>query len=105
MKTKIKAKVFAEEEIDRIVVTQANDESAWSKPIKVRPAKSSSMRLPSDLVARAVFFARLHRESNFENWLKQIIKERIDFEEAAFSGLKRDLTIKRSRSKHSLVNR
>jgi len=95
MKKKNATGILSDEEIDRIVVAQADDESAWGKPIKVRPPKSSTMRLPSELAARAAFFARLHRESNMENWLKRIIRERIDFEEAAFSGLKRDLTDKK----------
>jgi hypothetical protein len=55
MKQKFKNKTLSEEEIDRIVVAQADDDSAWGKPIKVRPAKSSTMRLPSELAARAAF--------------------------------------------------
>jgi hypothetical protein len=96
MKTrKSKTRFLSEEEIDRIVIAQADDDSAWGKPIKVRPPKSATMRLPSVLAARATFVARLHRESNVENWLRRIIQERISFEEAAFVDLKRDLTSKK----------
>ena len=94
----------SETEIDDIVEAQADDPSAWEGPIHMR-MKSSTMRLSAELAARAAFFARLHHASSVDDWLKRIIKERIDFEEAAFSGLKRDLTIKKSRRKHSLASR
>lgn len=88
-----KAKV---QEIDRIVLAQADDDSAWEKPIRVRKAKLASVPLPSELAARAAFFARLHREISIEHWLRRVIQERIDLEEAAFAGLKRDLAKKDS---------
>ncbi|MGQ9631455.1 MAG: hypothetical protein ACUVXI_14265 [bacterium] len=88
---KDKAKVLSEEEVDKIVVAQADNDSAWGKPIRVRKAKPASLLLPSELAARAVFFARLHREASVEDWLRRVIQERIELEEAAFAGLKRDL--------------
>jgi len=91
MRTKRKAKVLSEEEIDKIVATQADDDSAWEKPIRVQRLKSASVSLPAELAARAAFFARLHRQANVEDWLRQIIQERMDLEEAAFVGAKREL--------------
>jgi hypothetical protein len=44
------------------------------------------------LASRAAFFARLHRESSPEHWIKKVIAERIDIEEAAFAATKRDLS-------------
>jgi hypothetical protein len=99
MKAKGK-EVFSEEEIDKIVVAQADDDSAWGKPIRVRKAKPASVPLSSELSTRAAFFARLHREASVEAWLRRIIQERIDLEEAAFVGLKRDLAAKTSGSQH-----
>lgn len=96
MNTKDKANVLSEEEIDTIVVAQADDDSAWEKPIRVRKAKPTSVPLPSELAARAAFFARLHREVSVEDWLRRVIQERIDLEEAVFAGLKRDLAAKNS---------
>jgi hypothetical protein len=96
MNMKGKARALSEEEIDKIVIVQADDDSAWEKPIHVRKKKQTSLSLPSELAARAAFFARLHRESNVESWLRRIIQERIDMEEAAFTGLKRDLSPKNS---------
>ena len=95
MKSKLKFKT--EEEIDRIVIAQADDESAWGVPVKVSKSKSTSLALPSDLAARAAFFARLHREASLENWLKRVIQERLDIEEAAFAGFKKELVAKNSR--------
>lgn len=81
-------------EIDRIVVAQADDDSAWDDPIHVRVGKGIQMPIPSDVAARAVFFARLHREPSVRRWLERVIRERLEMEEAAFSGLKRDMAAK-----------
>ena len=94
MKEKSKSKGLSKKEIDRIVVAQADEDSAWENPVHVRRPKAASVPLPSELSARAAFFARLHREANVESWLRRIIQERIDLEEAAFAGLKRELAAK-----------
>jgi len=96
MNAKNKVRVLSEEEIDAIVVEQANDDTAWEKPIRVTKVKPIFVPLSSELVTRAAFFARLHREVSVEDWLKRVIQERIDLEEAAFAGLKRDLAAKSS---------
>lgn len=82
MRNKRKDKILSDEGIDKIVVAQADDDSAWEKPVRVRRAKPASFPLPSDLAIRAAFFARLHREANVNDWLKRIIRERIDLEES-----------------------
>jgi len=83
---------FSEEEIDKTVESQAKDDSAWERPVKVRRAKSTALSLPSELAARAAFLARLHREKNVEEWLSRIIKERVELEEVAFSEAKRAMS-------------
>ena len=82
---------ISEEEIDRQVIAHADDDSAWEKPVRVRKSKSSAVSLPAELASRAAFFARLHREASVEEWLKRIIEERINIEEAVFAESKRDL--------------
>ena len=82
---------LSEEEVDRLVTAQAEDDSVWGKPVRVRKSKSAAVSLPSELASRAAFFARLHREASVEEWLKRIIEERIDIEEAVFAESKRDL--------------
>jgi hypothetical protein len=94
---KAKRAVMTEEEIDTLVAAQAEDENAWEKPVIVKRAKTASVSLPATLAERAAFFARLHREKNLETWLKRIIQERLDIEEAAFSGFKKEMLAKGSR--------
>lgn len=94
---KTKRKVMTEEEIDRRVIAQAEDKTAWEKPVKVRRSKSTSVSISAALAARAAFFARLHREASLDDWLNRILKERLDIEEAAFAGSKKDLLEKQSR--------
>jgi len=89
-----KLKKLTEDEIDEIVTAEADNDSAWEKPIKVRKPKGANVPLPSDLAARAAFFARLHRETSVEEWVKRIVHERVDMEEAAFAHLKRELATK-----------
>lgn len=86
-----RAKIISEEEIDRLVTAQVDDDSAWGKPVRIGKSKSSAVSLPAELASRAAFFARLHREPSVGEWLKRIIEERIDIEEAAFAESKRDL--------------
>ena len=89
---KSKRQPVSEEEIDKIVESQAEQESAWERPIKVRRAKSTALSLPADLAARAAFLARLHREKNVSEWVSRIIKERVELEEVAFSEAKRSMS-------------
>jgi len=84
-------KKLSQEEIDNLVVAQADDDSAWEKPIRVRRKKSVPLSIPAELAARAAFLARLHRRSSIEEWLTHVIRERVEREEAAFVGAKRDL--------------
>jgi len=95
MSTKEKAKKNpSEKEIDQAVVAQANDDSAWEKPVRVRRAKPTSLSIPATLAARAAFLARLHRKSSLAEWLTHIIQERVELEEAAFAGAKQNLAAK-----------
>jgi hypothetical protein len=84
----------SEQEIDRIVVEQASDDSAWQKAVRVRRGESASLSIPADLAARAAFLARLHRKASVDEWLTQIVQERVELEEAAFVEAKRGLRVK-----------
>ena len=88
---------MSEEEIDRIVISQADNETAWGKPMKIRRTKPISVLIPAALAAQAAFFARLHREANLSSWLKRIIQERLDIEEAALTESKKDLVANNGR--------
>ena len=93
MKTsKRKNSSLSEKSVDRLVVSQSENNSAWEAPIRVKRAKSASVSIPGDLAARAAFLARLHREAGFEKWVERIIRERVELEEFAFSEAKKNLT-------------
>lgn len=81
---------LSEEEIDEIVIAQADDDTAWEEPIQVRKSVSESYSLPADLAARAAFLAQLHR-ARIEEWLALVIQERVELEEGAFAEAKRAL--------------
>lgn len=81
-------KQLTELEIDEIIIAQVDDVDAWEDVVDVQVAASAIISLPPALSARAAFFAQLHNMPDTETWLQSIIRERIDFEEAAFAGLK-----------------
>ena len=89
-------KKLSEEEIDRTVVGQADNDSAWEEPIHVRKTKPTSFSVSGELVSRAAFLARLHRERCVEEWIMRIIRERIELEEFAFVEAKREIAVKGS---------
>jgi len=53
---------LTEQEIDQFVVSQANDDAAWEKPVHVRKNKPASVSIPAELAARAAFLAQVHRK-------------------------------------------
>ncbi len=91
IKDKITKKKLSEKEIDEIVVSQADDDSAWEEPLKIQRIKQSSLSISAELASRAAFLAKLHRENSMEKWLTRIIQERIELEEVAFREAKREM--------------
>ena len=106
MSTKDKARQkLTEKEIDRLVVAQANNDSAWGRAIRVRRTKPASLSIPADLAARAAFLAQLHRQASLEKWLTHVIRERVELEEAAFAGAKREIATKNTVREQGLHSR
>ncbi len=70
-----------QEAIDRLVVSQSEDDSAWAAPIRVKRSKPASLSIPGELAARAAFLARLHREVGLDRWVERIVRERVELEE------------------------
>jgi hypothetical protein len=91
MNTAKKTTSLNQEAIDRLVVSESEDDSAWEAPVRVRRSKSASLSLPGDLAARAAFLARLHREAGLDKWVERIVRERVELEEFAFSEAKKML--------------
>ena len=50
-KVNMSRKALSESEIDDLVVAQADDESAWSRPVQVRTAKPASFSIPAGLTS------------------------------------------------------
>jgi hypothetical protein len=92
-----KRKKLSEKEIDQIVILQADSDDAWEDAVKATKQKATPLSLPAVLASRAVFFARLYRAASLEDWIKRIIVERLDIEEAAFTGCKKELITKNNR--------
>ena len=89
-------KRLSESEIDQMVIAQAEDDTAWESPVRVQLGAPASLALPAELAARAAFLARLHRTPSVEDWLRRVIEERVELEEAAFIGIKRTLAARAS---------
>lgn len=89
-KKKSQSDHLSQEEVDDTVVAEAEDDFAWEAPIEVKKAEPQTFEFPSDLVSRAAFLARVHR-SDLESWVVEIIRDRIEIEEAAFAETKRDI--------------
>ncbi len=87
-------KKLSEQEIDRRVIAEAEDDGAWSRPVRVARRASSSLAIPWSLAARAAFLARLHHQKSVDAWLMNVIRERVELEEAAFAGAKQALASK-----------
>jgi hypothetical protein len=88
-KVNMASKEPSESEIDGLVAAQADDQSAWSKPVHALRTKAASLSIPADLAARAAFLARLHREKSLERYIARIVRERIELEELVFVEAKR----------------
>ena len=55
---------LSEEEIDKIIVKQADDNLAWEEAIYVCKTEPTSLSIPANLAARATFLAKLHRQTS-----------------------------------------
>jgi hypothetical protein len=88
---KKKTASLGQETIDRVVVSQSEDDSAWETPVLVKRSKPACLSIPGDLAARAAFLARLHREPVLDRWIERVVRERVELEEFAFSEAKKKL--------------
>ena len=79
------------ETIDRLVVSQSDDDSAWEAPARVKGSRPASLSIPGELAARAAFLARLHREVGVGKWVERVVRERVELEELAFTEAKKKL--------------
>ncbi|MHB8764882.1 MAG: hypothetical protein ACYDA8_11195 [Deferrisomatales bacterium] len=78
-------------EIDDLVTAQAEDDSAWGRAVEVKRTRAASFAIPPELAERAAFLARVHHAAGLQEWLTQVITERIELEEGAYAAVKREL--------------
>jgi hypothetical protein len=78
-------------EIDRLVISQSEDDSAWEAPIRIKRSKPATLSIPGELAARAAFLAKLHREAGVDRWVERVVRERVELEERAFREAKKKL--------------
>ena len=88
---KRKTTILDQQAIDQLVIAQADDESAWEGPIRVKKSKPAPLAIPGDLAARAAFLARLHHEAGVDKWVERVLRERVELEEVAFAEAKKEL--------------
>jgi hypothetical protein len=88
---KNKETILNQEAIDRLVISQSEDDSAWDAPIRAKRCKPASLSLPGQLAARAAFLARVHREAGVDKWVERVVRERVELEELAFTEAKKRL--------------
>ena len=88
---KKKTATLDQEAIDRLVISESDDDSAWEAPVGVKQSKRVSLSIPGELAARAAFLARLHREARVDNWVERVVRERVELEEVAFTEAKKQL--------------
>ncbi len=86
------SKKLTDEQIDEMVIKEADDLSKWVTPIKVRAPQAISLRLSPELIQKIKFLATLHKTDNYQNWLEKIIKERIQLEGELLDSIKSDFT-------------
>ena len=98
MTTKNRLENLSEEEIDEIVIVQGEDDTAWEAPISVSKTRTITVSLSPEVAVRAIFFAHLHGTSSAETWLRNVIQQRINFEEIAFAEVKQSLRMSSEQS-------
>lgn len=91
MKTKPRPRLRHESAIDELVTAQADDERAWTAPIRVRRTKPTAISLSPSQATQAAYFARLHHERDLDSWVRRVVQERLDWEQAALAVVKRRL--------------
>lgn len=79
---------ITEKEVDEIVIREANDLTKWEEPIQVKAPQATSIRLSPQIIQKVKFLASVHKEREYQNWLKRIIEERIQLEEELLESVK-----------------
>jgi hypothetical protein len=83
---KRKATTLDQERIDRLVVSQASDESAWDAAVRVKRSEPAAISLPGELAARAAFLASCIGKPVLTSGSSGLSRERVELEGIRFQG-------------------
>lgn len=78
---------LSDDAIDRLVESQADDESAWEMPIQVKQ-QPISLSIPAEITAQARFLANLEQEQDVKKWLIEMIQEELSSKLMIFTNKK-----------------
>jgi hypothetical protein len=81
---KIKRTKYTEAEKDEIAVREADVDSAWGKPTRVKAMTIIPVILSPRLLEKAQGIAKRRKMKNAQAWMQRIIRERIERELKAF---------------------
>jgi len=65
------------QEIDDIIVSEANDNSRWTKAISVYPKKSVAVFLTPETAQKLKNAARRRHVKNYHRWVNQIVEQHL----------------------------
>ena len=82
---------LTQDQVDAVVTADADNDSVWERAVTVRRPKSMALSIPADLMARASFVAKLHRENHVDKWVERVVRERVEIEQFAFTAAKKTL--------------
>jgi len=70
-------KRYTLEEIDRLVVKEADDPSKWDESVSVKPAAGVSIPLTDSMIRKVKAIARRKKIHRYQDWLVGVIRDRI----------------------------
>ncbi len=73
----MKSKKPSEQEIDAIVVSEANDDSKWTKPVLVHPKKSVPVFLTPKTAEKLKNAARKQHVKDYHKWVNKIVEQHL----------------------------
>ena len=82
---------LSKEEIDRILEQEAEALSRIGEPKQFKK-QATILQLSPKWLEKAKFVAALHNFSDYRDWIRQVVKERLQLEESLIRGLKKNAT-------------
>lgn len=68
---------LSDDEIDEIVISEANDDSKWTKPLSVRPKRTVPIFLTPRVAEKLKTEARKRHVKNYHQWVNKIVEQHL----------------------------